>query len=107
MREAGPRLSVPPELAAAIMKHFEKIKCAQAEEYFAGRNPLFAPPQPVSDADVNALLELKCSDSMDIAYKLWGEQERKLQNFEGRAKESAHAIDGVRRATCHREQDDY
>jgi hypothetical protein len=24
MREAGPRLSVPPELAAAIMKHFEK-----------------------------------------------------------------------------------
>jgi hypothetical protein len=40
----------------------------------------------VLDADVNALLKLKCSDSMDIACKLWGEQERRLQNFEGRRK---------------------
>jgi hypothetical protein len=84
--EAGPRLRVSPEVAAAIMKHFEQSNARIAEEYFGGSNPLFSPPQLVADVDINALLELKCSDAMDIAGKLWGEQELKLQNFKGRRK---------------------
>jgi hypothetical protein len=86
LSDAAPRLSVSSDVAAAIMKHFEKANARIAEEFFGGSNPLFSPPQLVADVDVNALLDLKCSDAMDIACKLWGEQELKLQNFEGRRK---------------------
>ena len=86
LSEAGPRLSVSPDIAAAIMQHFENSNRRMVEEYFDGVQPLFSTPQLVSEVDVDALLELKCSDAMDIACRLWGEQESKLQNLEGRRK---------------------
>jgi hypothetical protein len=82
----GQRLSVSPEIASAIMQHFEKSNGQIAKEYFADGEALFSPPQLVADVDVDALLELKCSDAMDIACKLWGEQQLRLQQLEGRRK---------------------
>jgi hypothetical protein len=79
----SPRLSVSPEIAAAIMDQFEASNRRIAEEYFGTSDPLFSPAQLVADVDVHELLELKCSDAMDIACKLWGEQEEKLQRLEG------------------------
>jgi hypothetical protein len=56
-----------------------------SEEYFGGKwQPLFPAPKLVSDADVNALLELTLEDAMDIACRLWSDQELRLQGLEGR-----------------------
>jgi len=96
LSEAGPRLSVSPDVAAAIMQHFEKSNRRIAEEYFGVGNPLFSPPQLVAEVDVNALLELKCSDAVDIACKLWSEQELKLQQFERPRKNRRNAPHGER-----------
>jgi hypothetical protein len=83
----GPRLSVPPEIAAAISAQFEESNRQVSKEYFDGKwNPLFSAPQLVSDADLNALLDLTPADAMDIACKLWSEQEQKLQRVEVRKK---------------------
>lgn len=78
---SGPRLSVSPEIATQIAEEFERSNKRVAEEYFGTSEPLFSPAQLVSNVDVNQLLELKCSDAMDIACKLWGEQEQKLQGL--------------------------
>jgi hypothetical protein len=83
--DSGRRLTVPPEIAQAIVSQFEDSNRHVSEEYFGGKwQPLFPAPQLVSDADVNALLEPTLEDAMDIACRLWSDQELRLQGLEGR-----------------------
>lgn len=82
LRGESPRLTVSREIATAIMQQFEDSNRRIAAEYFGSSEPLFSPAQLVSEADVHELLELKSSDAMDIACRLWSEQERKLQELE-------------------------
>lgn len=83
LRGESPRLTVSSEIAASILQQFESSNRQIAAEYFDGADPLFSPAQLVSDSDVHELLQLKCSDAMDIACMLWTEQERRLQEREG------------------------
>jgi hypothetical protein len=83
LNDTGRRLTVPPETAQAIASEFEESNRRVSEEYFGGKwQPLFPAPKLVSDADVNALLELTLEDAMDIACRLWSDQELRLQEGE-------------------------
>jgi len=101
---AGPRLKASPEIASSITATFEESNRRVAEEYF-GEDELFLPPQLVADVQMEALLELNCSDAMDVACKLWSAQQLQLQKYESQRKnrdtqltedvdESAPDIDG-------------
>jgi len=81
--DSGRRLTVSPEIAQAVASQFEESNRRVSEEYFGGKwQPLFPAPQLVSDTDVNVLLDLSVDDAMDIACRLWSDQELRLQELE-------------------------
>jgi hypothetical protein len=85
--DQGRRLTVSSQVASSIAAQFDDSNRRVLEEYFGARSqPLFSEPTLVSDADVESLLELKPADAMDIACKLWSEQQSRIQQLENRRK---------------------
>jgi hypothetical protein len=79
---AGPKLSVPPDIAAAVEQCFDESNRQVSEIFFEGRTPLFAAPVCVGTPSVESQLSLTVEDAMDIAARLWAEQQKKLRRLQ-------------------------
>jgi hypothetical protein len=105
--DSSSRLTVSPEIAEAIMAQFEESNRRVSKEYFGDKwQPLFSEPNLVSDADVDSLLELRLGDAMDIACRLWSEQELRLQGLEQKRKKHRARRSGTG-VTASADQDDF
>lgn len=81
------RLTIPLDKAQRIASRFEASNRRVSEEYFGGKwQPLFPAPQLVSDTRVNEMFDLSVDHAMDIACRLLGDQELRLQKLNERPK---------------------
>ncbi len=80
------QLTIVPEIAAAIEKHFEESNRKISKEYFDGRyDPLFSPAKCVGAATTESLLDIGAEQAIEIAAKIWVQQRRQIRHM-GRSK---------------------
>jgi hypothetical protein len=75
----GPKLAVSHQMAKEITEFFADSNKEVSSKYFDGKyDPLFPPPKSVGDDEVETLLSLDFETTMDIAAKLWCEQQKRM-----------------------------